>query len=189
MPNKKTKKSQSKTKIIVYSIVGMIILTLLILYGVHEAENLSEIRGQQLTLGQTQEDVSRLYNSFRSNIPEESTLAQQPENICNRESAKYVSFVCGTRAQLSYRGDEVLLASQIKLLDTAIDTKAFNITSKSEIREMSLRDGQSVQYVLKDVRNGQECVINGTYLREQRTVQYHFICNITTTHQLYKLEN
>ncbi len=187
--NKKTKKTQNKTKVIVYSVIGIISLIVLVVYGVYETRKLSQIRNQKLILAQTEEDVSRLYDKFKSNIPEKSVLVNQPENTCNKESVKYVSFVCGTRAQLSYFGDDMSLASQTKVLDAAIDAKVFSITSKSGIKEMSSRNGQSLQYVLSDVSNGQECVINGTYLREQQKIQYHFVCNLITTQQLYKLEN
>lgn len=188
--NKKTKKPQNKTRTIVYAvIVALVILLFLVIYGIQEIKKSAEIKEQQSSLDQTLKDITGLYGSFVANTPEKDTLTQKPENVCNKESVKYVSYVCGTRAQLSYKGGEELLGRQLADLDSSIDSTAFTVLSRGEVREMSLRNGQSVQYILKDNSSNQECVINGSFLRDQQETHYSFTCNLTTKHQLYKLND
>ena len=187
--NKKTKKSQNKTRIIVYAVIAVVILLFLVIYGIQEVKKSAEIKEQHSSLDQTLKDITGLYSSFVANTPEKETLAQKPENVCNKESVKYVSYVCGTRAQLSYKGGEELLGRQLTDLGRSIDSTTFTVLSKGEVHEMSLRNGQSIQYVLKDNSSNQECVINGSFLRDQQETHYSFTCNLTTKHQLYKLND
>lgn len=199
MPNKNTKKSRSKTKIIVFSVIGIAVLILIGAYAVREINKSIEIKNQQALLSQTLSGVSSLYDQFAVDTENaQPSLEEKPQNKCSEISAVYVkTYTCGTRADINYpNADEASFARLSEALRKDIDTSVFKVVKEDPVTESSLYNGQAMFISLIHQESGQTCYINGSYYREHedyndqaKIISYSFNCNLNSDYPIYPPES